>query len=673
MSGLDIAKRISPSLAKRTVATLRDGVLADLSDPIDGGRQARVPRPRRPARAGADPSRCGACAGGGGAGAVARHAGDDRPGDRERLLLRLRQRRAVHAGGLRRRSRRRCARSSRATCRSRRRSGRATRPCAWFEGAGRGLQGRAHRRDPGRPGRHDLPAGRVARPLPRPAHALDGQGRPGVQADEGGGRLLAGRLHNADAAAHLRHGLGQPGGPRRLSEAARGGGAARPPPPRAGDGPVPLPGGGAGHGVLASEGLDAVPDARSLHAPPAGGGRLPRGQDAAAARPRAVGDVRPLGDLSREHVRHRDGGRARLRAEADELPRPRADLQARPEILPRPAAAIAEFGSCHRYEPSGALHGIMRVRAFTQDDAHIFCTEDQIRPRALAINACILSIYAISASTTSWSSCRPGRTSASARTRPGTRRRPRWRACSRHRRRRARTTLPGEGAFYGPKLEYTLRDAIGREWQCGTTQVDFNLPGRFGAFYIDERSSKATPVMIHRAMFGSLERFTGILIEHYAGHLPLWLSPLQVVVATITAEADAYALEVWPARKRGPARRGRPAQREDQLQGARALAGQGAGAAGGGQARGGGAAGVGAPAGVAREHGRGAGGGAGGVGGGGDGAGCARLDDHLLICHLRLLCACDISGRLYAVSLRHISIKADNGPAHRKPYSQNRH
>ena len=109
---------------------------------------------------------------------------------------------------------------------------------------------------------------------------------------------------------------------------------------------------------------------------------------------------------------------------------------------------------------------------------------------------------------------------------------------------------PGEGAFYGPKLEYTLRDAIGREWQCGTTQIDFNLPGRFGAFYIDEHSDKVTPVMIHRAMFGSLERFTGILIENFAGHLPLWLSPLQIVVATITGDADDYAYEVIAAARK---------------------------------------------------------------------------------------------------------------------------
>ncbi len=213
---------------------------------------------------------------------------------------------------------------------------------------------------------------------------------------------------------------------------------------------------------------------------------------------------------------------------------------------------IAEFGVVHRYEPSGAIHGIMRVRAFTQDDAHIFCTEDQIMGEALAINAMILSIYqdfgfddvVVKLST-----------------------RPDKRVGSDEAWDKAEAALglvlaeiaasglktgvnPGEGAFYGPKLEYTLRDAIGREWQCGTTQVDFNLPGRFGAFYIDEHSNKVTPVMIHRAMFGSLERFTGILIEDCAGHLPLWLSPLQVVVATITQEADDYALEVMAAARK---------------------------------------------------------------------------------------------------------------------------
>jgi threonyl-tRNA synthetase len=214
---------------------------------------------------------------------------------------------------------------------------------------------------------------------------------------------------------------------------------------------------------------------------------------------------------------------------------------------------IAEFGIVHRYEPSGAIHGIMRVRAFTQDDAHIFCTEDQIEAEVLRINDLILSIYkdfgfedlVIKLST-----------------------RPEKRVGSDEAWDKAEAALhrvldklgnqfktginPGEGAFYGPKLEYTLRDAIGREWQCGTTQVDFNLPGRFGAFYIGSDSEKTTPVMIHRAMFGSLERFTGILIEHFAGHLPLWLSPLQIVVATITNDADDYAYDVLTeARKLG--------------------------------------------------------------------------------------------------------------------------
>jgi len=215
---------------------------------------------------------------------------------------------------------------------------------------------------------------------------------------------------------------------------------------------------------------------------------------------------------------------------------------------------IAEFGVVHRYEPSGALHGVMRVRAFTQDDAHIFCTEDQIMDEAMKVNDLILSIYedfgfediVIKLST-----------------------RPEKRVGSDEAWDKAEAALslvleklaarglktgvnPGEGAFYGPKLEYTLRDAIGREWQCGTTQVDFNMPGRFGAFYIAANGEKTTPVMIHRAMFGSLERFTGILIEHFAGHLPLWLSPLQIVVATITQEGDDYALEaVAKARKLG--------------------------------------------------------------------------------------------------------------------------
>ena len=214
---------------------------------------------------------------------------------------------------------------------------------------------------------------------------------------------------------------------------------------------------------------------------------------------------------------------------------------------------IAEFGIVHRYEPSGALHGMLRVRGFTQDDAHIFCTEDQIQDESMKINDMILSIYedfgfrdvVVKLST------RPEKRVGSDAV---------WDKAEAALGEvlgmignRVKTSInPGEGAFYGPKFEYVLRDAIGRDWQCGTLQVDFNLPGRFGAFYIDAHSEKTTPVMLHRAMFGSLERFTGILLEHYAGHLPLWLSPLQIVVATITQEADDYALEVIAeARKLG--------------------------------------------------------------------------------------------------------------------------
>src|SRR5260221_10130781 len=207
---------------------------------------------------------------------------------------------------------------------------------------------------------------------------------------------------------------------------------------------------------------------------------------------------------------------------------------------------VAEFGKVHRFEPSGALHGLMRVRAFTQDDAHVFITEAQIAAEALAMNDMILSIYEdfgfpdvrIKFSDRPeqrigddavWDNAEAALMSAlKASGRP-------W------------TLNKGDGAFYGPKLDYALRDAIGRDWQCGTVQVDLNLPGRLGAFYIDEHSNKVTPVMLHRAMFGSLERFIGILIEHHGGHLPLWLSPLQAVVATITDDADAYARDAIAA------------------------------------------------------------------------------------------------------------------------------
>ena len=218
---------------------------------------------------------------------------------------------------------------------------------------------------------------------------------------------------------------------------------------------------------------------------------------------------------------------------------------------------LAEFGAVNRYEPSGALHGLMRVRSFTQDDAHIFCTEDQLAAECHKINELILSVYShfgfdkivVKLST------RPDK-------RVGTD--AMWdhaedvmtRVLDEIRARHGNVVTtginPGEGAFYGPKFEYVLRDAIGRDWQCGTTQVDFNLPERFGAFYIAANSEKTTPVMIHRAICGSMERFIGILLEHYAGHLPLWLAPVQAVVCTITSDADDFALEfAAKAKKRG--------------------------------------------------------------------------------------------------------------------------
>jgi threonyl-tRNA synthetase len=205
---------------------------------------------------------------------------------------------------------------------------------------------------------------------------------------------------------------------------------------------------------------------------------------------------------------------------------------------------MAEFGKVHRYEPSGALHGLLRVRAFTQDDAHIFCTEDQITSESKIVCDLILSIY---------------KDFGFEKVRINYSDRPKIRVGSNETWDKAEKALinamkatgleyslnPGDGAFYGPKLEFILRDAIGRDWQCGTLQVDLNLPGRLDATYIGEDGQKKTPVMLHRALFGSLERFAGILIEHYAGHLPFWLSPLQIVIATITSDSDNYANDIF--------------------------------------------------------------------------------------------------------------------------------
>ena len=202
-----------------------------------------------------------------------------------------------------------------------------------------------------------------------------------------------------------------------------------------------------------------------------------------------------------------------------------------------------EFGACHRNEPSGALHGLMRVRAFTQDDGHIFCTEDQIEPECIAFHRLAFSVYrdfgfediAVKialrpdkriGTDEQWTEAEEALRAA-------------LRACG-----AKWSELPGEGAFYGPKIEYHLKDSLGRSWQCGTMQVDFMMPQRLGAEYVDEHSARKHPVMLHRAIVGSMERFIGILLENHAGAMPLWLAPVQVVVMNVTDRQDAYVREV---------------------------------------------------------------------------------------------------------------------------------
>jgi threonyl-tRNA synthetase len=204
---------------------------------------------------------------------------------------------------------------------------------------------------------------------------------------------------------------------------------------------------------------------------------------------------------------------------------------------------LAEFGSCHRNEPSGALHGIMRVRAFTQDDAHIFCTEDQVTAESIAFCDLLLSVYRdfgfddVAIKFADRPPVRAGADEVWDRAEAALRDAVEAAGLS-------YTLNPGEGAFYGPKLEFVLRDALGRDWQCGTLQLDFVLPERLDASYVGEDGRRHRPAMLHRAIFGSLERFIGVLIEHYAGRFPLWLAPVQIVVAPITSEAADYAAEV---------------------------------------------------------------------------------------------------------------------------------
>jgi len=205
---------------------------------------------------------------------------------------------------------------------------------------------------------------------------------------------------------------------------------------------------------------------------------------------------------------------------------------------------MSEFGKVHRYEPSGALHGLLRVRAFTQDDAHIFCTEDQITEECLSVTNLILEIYKdlgfenVILKYSDRPDIRVGDDSVWDKSEAA--------LLEAIKASRLKYSInKGEGAFYGPKIEFVLRDAIGRDWQCGTLQVDLNLPGRLGATYIAKDGSKKVPVMLHRALFGSLERFIGILIENYAGKLPFWITPLQVVVIPISGDFDDYAKNVY--------------------------------------------------------------------------------------------------------------------------------
>ena len=205
---------------------------------------------------------------------------------------------------------------------------------------------------------------------------------------------------------------------------------------------------------------------------------------------------------------------------------------------------LSEFGKVHRYEPSGALHGLLRVRAFTQDDAHIFCTEEQITQECISVTNLIIDIYknlGFEKIILKYSD-RPDKRVGDDKV---------WDKSEKALLNAIKESKleysinKGEGAFYGPKIEFVLQDAIGRDWQCGTLQVDLNLPGRLGASYVNKSGEKQVPVMLHRALFGSLERFIGILIENYAGKLPFWLSPLQAVVCPIAEDNNNYAKKLF--------------------------------------------------------------------------------------------------------------------------------
>ena len=634
VSGLEIAKSISPSLAKRTVAMALDGEVADLADPIE--KDAKIEFLGRDDPRALELIRHDA------AHVLAEAVQSLWPGTQVTIgpviqngfyydFFRNAPFTPEDFPAIEKRMREIIARDRPFTKR-------VVSPRGGQEpvrAEGRGVQDRADRRDPGRPGSKALQPGRVDRPLPRPAHDVDRQGRRRVQADEGRGRLLARRfnrpmlsriyatafanrdqldayLHQLEEAEKRDHRkLGREMDLFHFQE----------------EGPGTVfwhPNGWTlFQTVIAYMRRRLAGDYQEVSAPQVLDKRLweisghwgwyrenmfmarPAGDDAEKEDERIYA-IKPMNCPG--HIQIFKNGLRSYR----ELP-----------------LRLAEFGVVHRYEPSGALHGVMRVRAFTQDDAHVFCTEDQLASECHKINELILSVYqdfgfdkiVVKLST------RPEKrvgSDASWDHAEAVMSRVLEEIKARHGNIVTTQLNPGEGAFYGPKFEYVLRDAIGRDWQCGTTQVDFNLPERFGAFYIAPDSQKTTPVMVHRAICGSMERFIGMLMENYAGHLPLWLAPVQIVVCTITQEGDEYAMEiVAAARKRGLARRGGPAQREDRLQGARAFARQGPGADRGRQERSGRAHGLDPPHGVRGAAVVGDGGGAGGTGRGGDAAGFA--------------------------------------------------
>src|SRR3546814_481797 len=405
------------------------------------------------------------------------------------------------------------------------------------QGPRRGLQAAPDRRH----GRRHHPEGPVPPPgirrhVPRPAraeHALP----QGVQAHPHFRRLLARRFEERTAAAHLRHRMGGQETAGRLHPAHRGSREARSPPHRQAAGSVPPAGRSAGAGVLAPKGWSIW--------------QVVEQYMRRVYRDTGYGEVRCPQILDVELWKksgHWDNYKDNMFFTESE----KRTYAVKPMNCPGHVQVFnqglhsyrdlpiryGEFGSCHRNEPSGALHGILRVRGFTQDDGHVFCTEDQVEAEVTDFHAQAMQVYKDFG-------FEDVQVKLALRPEPRMGDDATWEKAEDALRGALRAAgveweeLPGEGAFYGPKIEYHLRDAIGRTWQLGTMQVDFMMPARLGAEYVDEHSQKRNPVMLHRAIVGSMERFIGILIENYAGSLPTWLAPVQAVVMNITdAQAD---------------------------------------------------------------------------------------------------------------------------------------